>query len=84
MHLAVAHGAMPNQTFKQYVTHLETSGYGPPGTKPWLDRIRERGNEATHELPEVGEEEARQLLVFTESLLVFMYELPAQLTAPAP
>lgn len=84
MFLAVEHGASEGQTFVEYITHLEKSGYVPPGAKTWLDKIRTRGNDATHRLPHVESVEAQQLLDFAEMLLRFMYEFPSKLGKTAP
>lgn len=81
MHLAVEQGAKPGATFKQYVEHLEAKGFVPPNGKPWVDRIRDRGNDANHEIVLMGETEAREVLRFLEMLLKFIYEYPALVTA---
>ncbi len=42
--------------------------------KPWVERIRENGNEAAHELTAVTPERARMTLEFTQQLLQLVYE----------
>jgi len=78
MNLAVEHGADEGKTFAEYIDHLGNAGYVPPNGKVWLDRIRQTGNEATHEIAPKTREDAEQLIAFTEMLLKFMYEFPAK------
>ncbi len=79
MHIAVEQGAPPNQSFKSYVEYLDSKGYIPPNGKKWVDKIRDRGNEANHEIKLMNEADAALLLKFTEMLLRFVYELPSLL-----
>jgi hypothetical protein len=83
MNVAVQKGANPGLTFVQYVDHLATSGYVPPNGKAWVDQIRKKGNEATHEIPSITHADAQQILTFVEMLLKFVYEFPSMLTPPA-
>ena len=83
MAVSVEQGADPGQSFVNYVDWLEEKGYIPPGGRAWVDRIRDAGNEATHEIPDIDEETARQVLSFTEALLYFVYESPVKLGPPA-
>jgi hypothetical protein len=69
--------------FIVYVNFIEAQHLVPPGSKPWLDHIREKGNGATHEIPSVTRPEAEELLTFVEMLLKFVFELPAQMAAKA-
>src|SRR5688572_9592650 len=48
MNVAVQKGADPNRSFVEYVNYLSDKGYVPPDGKPWVDHIRQKGNEATH------------------------------------
>src|SRR5688500_10069817 len=50
MNLAVSQGAAPNKKFIEYVDFLASSGYVPPNGRGWVDHIRTKGNEATHEI----------------------------------
>lgn len=76
MNLAVAEGADPDLSFLEYVDWLQDKGYVPPGGRGWVDPIRKIGNAANHEIPSVSTATAGQVLVFTEGLLRFVYELP--------
>jgi hypothetical protein len=79
MHIAVEQKAKPNESFKYYVDYLESQGYVPPNGRKWVDKIRERGNGANHEIRLMTEADAALLLKFTEMLLRFVYELPNML-----
>jgi DNA-directed RNA polymerase subunit RPC12/RpoP len=50
MHVAVEAGADGGLKFVQYVQHLWNEHYVPPNAKGWVDHIREKGNEANHEI----------------------------------
>jgi hypothetical protein len=79
MNLAVQHGDAPGKSFVEYIDYLDTKGYVPPNGKAWVDRIRSKGNEATHEIRLIEESESFQVLKFTEMLLKFSYEFPSML-----
>lgn len=76
MHIAVDLGAKKNQGFTYYVEYLASNGYVPPNGKPWVDHIKDLGNEANHEIRLMTAEEAHRLLTFVEMLLIFLYEFP--------
>ncbi|WP_342505640.1 DUF4145 domain-containing protein [Sporosarcina sp. FSL K6-2383] len=79
MNISVTKGAEPGQTFAFYVTFLEKNNFIPPDSREWVDHIRKKGNEATHEIPSIEEEDAIELLGFTEMLLLFVYEMPGKM-----
>jgi hypothetical protein len=84
MHVAVEKNAQPNQSFKSYVEYLIAANIIPGHFKTWVDHIREKSNEANHEIVVMGRKEAEDLLSFTEMLLKVIYEYPyraAQATA---
>ena len=83
MNVAVAKGAAPGEQFVGYVNFIEAQHLVPPGSKLWLDHIRAKGNDATHEIPSVTRPEVEELLAFVEMLLKFVFEMPAQMTAKA-
>jgi hypothetical protein len=78
MNVAVEHGAGEGKSFADYIDYLGNAGYVPPNGKVWLDRIRQTGNEATHEIAPKTREDAEQLIAFTGMLLKFIYEFPAK------
>ncbi len=76
MHIAVETGAAAGLKFVEYVQYLSDEHYVPPNATGWVDHIREKGNEANHEITLMSREEAEQLMSFTEILLLLVYELP--------
>ena len=77
MNVAVQEGAEGDKSFQYYVDYLESNNYLPPKGKTWVDKIRQKGNEATHEINPMSLEDAKQIIGFTELLLRFIYEFPA-------
>lgn len=76
MNVAVAKGAEVGKSFAYYVNYLDENHFIPPGSRDWVDHIRKKGNEATHEIPNIKQEDAVELIEFTEFLLRFAYKLP--------
>lgn len=79
MNLAVANGAPEGESFLSYVSYLVDHGFVPPNGKGWVDHIRTRGNEATHEIHLMNAESSAELISFVEMLLTFIYEFPARI-----
>jgi uncharacterized protein DUF4145 len=84
MHVAVAEGAPPNKSFKEYVDYLEANNYLPPKGKAWVDHVRDKGNEANHEIVEMKQEDAQLLITFLGMLMKFIYEFPTKVPAKIP
>jgi len=82
MNLAVSQGADKNLKFIEYVEYLANNGYVPPNGKGWVDHIRKKGNEATHEIVVMLHNDATDLISFSEMLLKFIFEFPAQIAPP--
>ena len=82
MHIAVEQKADPGKAFIYYVEFLANNGYVPPNGKGWVDYIRKKGNEATHEIVLMEKNDALKLISFAEMLPKFIYEFPAQVPAP--
>lgn len=76
MHIAVEKGAQTGKTFVFYVDYLETNHYTPPNSKSWVDKIRQLGNGANHEIVIMTKEDSQTILTFLEMLLKFIYEFP--------
>jgi hypothetical protein len=76
MHIGVAQGASEGGTFISYVEYLAKAGYVPPNGKGWVDHIRNRGNEANHEIKLMKQQDAEELISFITMLLRFIYEFP--------
>jgi hypothetical protein len=77
MNIAVSKGVKEGLSFVEYVEFLSNKGFIPPDGKEWVDHIRQKGNEATHEISIMKKEDAEELISFLEMLLKFIYEFPA-------
>lgn len=84
MNIAVRQGAKVGDKFIEYVNYLANNGFIPPNGKGWVDHIRKKGNEATHEIALMARADAEELIGFTEMLLKFIYEFPARVPATPP
>ncbi|MBP6921697.1 DUF4145 domain-containing protein [Candidatus Gracilibacteria bacterium] len=84
MHIAVARGAKDGLKFIEYVEYLSAKNYIPPDAKDWVDHIREKGNEANHEITIMAKEDAEDLIAFSEMLLKLIYEFPANVKRKRP
>jgi hypothetical protein len=78
MHVAVSKGAKEGETFVEYVGFLFDRHFVPPDGKEWVDKIRTKGNEATHEIKLMDKDDAEDLLTFTGTLLRVTHEFPAR------
>ena len=76
MHIGVEQGAEAGEGFLYYVNYLSEQGYVPPNGKHWVDHIRKKGNEANHEIVLMERDDAKDLILFIEMLLKFIYEFP--------
>lgn len=81
MHIAVDLGAEPDGSFLSYVNFIADKGYVPPNGRAWVDYIRIRGNEATHEIVVMSSDDANLLIRFVEMILRFNYEFPGLIGA---
>lgn len=82
MNIAVSLKAPVGRTFIDYVEFLAQAGYIPPNGRAWVDHIRKKGNEATHEIHLMTRADAEELIVFLEMLLKFIYEFPSRVPSP--
>jgi hypothetical protein len=78
MNIAVTEGAKPKLPFADYVKFLEEKGFVAPNCRMWVDHIRQKGNEAVHEIPETTQEDLAELLTFLRMLLQIVYEFPGK------
>lgn len=83
MNVAVQQKAAENLKFVEYVDFLSDEGFVPPNGKHWVDHIRKKGNEANHEISLMTERDAKELIVFLEMLLKFIYEFPNLVPRPS-
>ena len=84
MNIAVSLTAAPGKSFVEYVDFLANKNYVPPNGRGWVDHIRKKGNEATHEIALMSKADAMDLIAFSEMLLKFIYEFPAKVPTPNP
>ena len=84
MNTAVSQGGKENGTFQYYVQYLAEKGYVPPNATPWVNHIRDKGNDATHEIPAISENDAKDLLTFMEMILKLVFEYPNRVPKDAP
>jgi hypothetical protein len=88
LHVAVAHGLDEEgakgrtPTFDTAVKHLESVGVITSRMQPWVDRIREVGNGANHDLTPISPAQADDVAKFTEQLLRLAYEMDALMANP--
>lgn len=88
LHIAVTHGLSPKSakgwapTFKDVVDHLEAEGLITKKMRPWVDRIKDVGNEANHELQPVSADDALDVATFTQQLLTLAFEMDALMADP--
>lgn len=75
MNLAVREGADANGTFVGYVNYLSENNFVPPKGKVWVTKIKDKGNEANHEIKPMTQEDAKEILYLVEMLLRFNFEL---------
>jgi len=89
-HVAVAH-ELPRKndkdrapTFAEALDHLESEGVFTTRMRPWVERIKDVGNEANHELSGVTKAQALDIAKFTQYLLQLAYELPTMMNDAPP
>lgn len=68
--------------FQANVDWLFDNHWIPPNGKGWVDYIRDKGNDATHQIMDPDPDLARQLVDFLGMLLRFVYDMPRRLAPP--
>lgn len=66
------------------IDKLAAEGLITKDLQAWTHKIRLEGNEAIHELEEPTKEQATELQLFTELMLVYLFTLPAKVKANLP
>ena len=77
MHVAVSKGAKEGHGFTYYAEFLSTNHFVPPGAEKWVKTIKDRGNEANHQIKISEKSEAEMILLFTGMLLKNVFEFPS-------
>ncbi len=80
MNVAVNLGAGEGLKFIEYVDYLVNNGHVTQSCRSWVDQIRRKGNEATHEIALMSENDSKSLLSFVEMLLKLLYDFPNRVT----
>jgi len=84
MSVAVSLGAKEKLKFVQYVKFFKDNHYIPVLAEGWVDKIRDVGNDANHEIEIIKKDTANTVLSFTEMLLKLVYELPSRAQKMSP
>ena len=83
-HVAVSHGLEEKDSrnrapsYMEAVKHLESEGVFTARMRKWVDRVKDVGNNANHELSPISRSQAFDVATFTEKLLELAYELDAR------
>jgi len=83
MHIAVEKGAKKGDSFKNYIEYL-SGKYISEESKRWVGLIRNKGNEANHEIVTMLKSDAEQMIDFTAMLLTIIYEYPGKIQSKSP
>lgn len=78
MHIGVDCGAEIDKSFQYYVNYLDEQNFIPKNCKDWVDIIREKGNEANHDIVMYKESDAKQMINFVEIIIAVVYEMKYQ------
>lgn len=76
MHIACENGAKEDLPFGKYVQHLKDEGYVAKPIHNLAEAILKYGNIANHKLELYDEDAATNIMLFTETILRTIYELP--------
>jgi Domain of unknown function (DUF4145) len=71
--------AKQHRDMKPRIDALAAKGYLTPQLREWAHQVRLDGNDAVHDEDPFTEEEAQELLDFTELFLTYVYTLPGRL-----
>ena len=74
MNVAVDKGAPKGKTFAGYIDYMVGAGYITVTMKPWVNKIKENGNDAAHEIRTPNLIRTKSTLKFTMFLLKNVYE----------
>lgn len=83
MHVAVEKGAEEGKSFQSYVNYLADKNFVTADAHAWVDKIREMGNEANHQIVTKTDQEAKELIDFVEMLLMVVYDYPTRARPPS-
>ncbi len=75
-HVAVDQGGVPNKSFIDYVNYLQQNCLPSKTNNVWVDKIRQLGNDVTHNCKIASKEDAEIAMKFTIAILKNVYEFP--------
>jgi hypothetical protein len=78
------HATPRNITFAQAVQYLLDNGVITTANELIAREIKNIGNRANHELPDVSGQDAQKIALFTHYLFVSIYEMPKKASIPTP
>ena len=84
MVIAYRLNAEEGKTFQFYVDYLVECDAITKSMKPWVDKIRQIGNVATHTIPSVSKSDAENVVKFVELLFGNLFEGPGDAEIPTP
>jgi len=78
IYIVVEKETKKNLNFIDRFDYLAKNHYAPPNSELWIDRIRQKGNKANHEIKIMSKNDALEIINFLEMLLKFIYEFPGK------
>lgn len=81
MNVAVDLNAAEGGSYKGYIQYLSDNGHLTANMKKWVEPIKNKGNDANHEIRVMDRKDAEQIIKFSEMLLKITYEYPAEADA---
>jgi len=80
MNIAVKKGAKKNESYYYYVLYFLDNNYLHEDYKGWVEFIKNKGNEANHEIPEISRGDAEKMITFVGMLIKILYEFNAKMS----
>lgn len=74
--IAVEQGAEENRSFVYYVDYMVENFLPKSNSRPWVDKVRQLGNDSAHKYVIAEQERAKVSIKFLEAILKNVYEFP--------
>ena len=74
--IAVEQGAEENKSFVYYVDYMVENFLPKSNSRPWVDKVRQLGNDSAHKYVIAEQEKAKLSIKFLEAILKNVYEFP--------
>ena len=78
MNVAVGKEAKQGETFSYYVDYLIKNNHVPKNLAKWVEKIKDKGNDANHKIEILKEDDAKELIERVEMLLKMMYSYSSE------